>query len=148
MIKKTILIFWLIFYGHLLFSTNNNRFKIYCDKNQNIWIAQKNAINKFDGKKITTIYFTDTNFNTENNQIINFWENNNAVYFFTKDNKLLCYKSDTLKKINISKDEINKLKQQQQAVKISLNNIDLYFLNKNVKKYNINLFIKKYGFIF
>ncbi len=132
MIKKLLLIIIFIFYTYYSFS-NNYRFKIFCDKNQNIWIAQKNTLNKLDGDKITTIYFNDTSL--KNNQIVDFWEKDNVIYFLTENNKLFNYRDNILKKVNINNVEIKNIKEKKQAIKISLNNIDLYFLNKIQNKY-------------
>ena len=136
--KKYILILILIFYTILSFS-NDKTFKLFIDKNQNLWIYKNNKLIKLNDKTVKIIKL-------KNNKINYIFENDKHIFFITKNYKLFCYINGKLKKIRLNKKKIKKIKSLKPTIKIKLNNIELYFLSNNIIEYKHLPFYKKIWF--
>lgn len=136
--KKYILILILIFYTILSFS-NDKTFKLFIDKNQNLWIYKNNKLIKLNDKTVKIIKL-------KNNKINYIFENDKHIFFITKNYKLFCYINGKLKKIRLNKKKIKKIKSLKHTIKIKLNNIELYFLSNNIIEYKHLPFYKKIWF--
>ncbi len=136
--KKYILILILIFYTILSFS-NDKTFKLFIDKNQNLWIYKNNKLIKLNDKTVKIIKL-------KNNKINYIFENDKHIFFITKNYKLFCYINGKLKKIRLNKKKIKKIKSLKPIIKIKLNNIELYFLSNNIIEYKHLPFYKKIWF--